>query len=76
MTRAARDLLGNALALPEDERLELAAELLASVDGPADPDWDAAWLAELDVRAAATGDSKGQDWSQVRSRILERLQRR
>jgi hypothetical protein len=30
--------------LPEDERLELASEIIASVDVPRDADWDAAWL--------------------------------
>jgi putative addiction module component (TIGR02574 family) len=43
----------DALVLPEDERLELASEIIASVDGPRDADWDAAWLAELDRRADA-----------------------
>jgi hypothetical protein len=34
MTDAAKKLLEAASALPEDERLELASELIASVDGP------------------------------------------
>ncbi len=76
MTQTARDLLGAALALPEEERVEFAAELLASVPGPPDPDWDTAWLAELDRRTARPGDSQGQDWSAVRARILARLQPR
>ena len=45
MTEAARKLLEDVLALPEDERLELASQIIASVDGPADADWQAAWLA-------------------------------
>jgi putative addiction module component (TIGR02574 family) len=78
MTPTARDVLANALALTEEDRLDLAAELLASVDGPADPDWDTAWLAELDRRAeaAASGASTGTEWATVRARILERLARR
>ena len=74
MTRTVRELLGSALGLPEEERLELAAELLASVDGPADPGWDAAWLAELDARAAGTSEPTGREWTSVRTRILMRLQ--
>ena len=37
----ARKLLQDVLALPEQERLELATEIIASVDGPRDADWDA-----------------------------------
>ena len=64
MSDAARKILQDVLALPEDERLELASEIIASVDGPRDADWDAAWLAELTAgpappkiaaRAARTG---------------------
>src|SRR5208282_1812503 len=48
MTASARRLLEDVLALPEADRLELASEIIASVDGPSDSDWEAAWLAELD----------------------------
>jgi putative addiction module component (TIGR02574 family) len=77
MTGPARKLLQDVLALPEDERLELASEIIASVDGPGDGDWEAAWLAELDRRAAAAkarGES-ASDWTDVRARILKRLSR-
>jgi putative addiction module component (TIGR02574 family) len=75
VTRAVSGLLSNALALPEEERIDLAAEILASVDGPPDPNWDAAWIAELDQRAESVkqGRSQGADWATVRARILERL---
>jgi len=43
VTNAARRLLTAALALSEDERLELASEIIASVDGPPDSDWEQAW---------------------------------
>jgi putative addiction module component (TIGR02574 family) len=75
MTDAARKLLEDVLALPEDERLELASEIIASVDGPRDADWDASWLAELDRRTAVArqrGES-GSDWTEARARILKRL---
>ena len=36
MTRAAKAVLADALRLGPDERAELAAEVLASLDGPAD----------------------------------------
>ncbi len=77
MSEAARKLLDDVLALPEDERLELASEIIASVDGPRDCDWEAAWLAELDrrVEAAKSRGENGADWSEARSRILKRLGR-
>lgn len=78
MSNAARKLLQDVLALPEDERLELASEIIASVDGPQDADWEAAWLQELDRRVDAAKDrgESGADWSDVRSRILKRLGQR
>ena len=54
-----------------------ASEIIASVDGPRDADWDAAWLAELDRRteAAKSRGESGADWTDVRGRILKRLGR-
>jgi putative addiction module component (TIGR02574 family) len=77
MTDAAKRLLEAASALPEDEPLALASELIASVDGPPDGDWESAWLAELDRRLEATRD-KGEpapEWSEVRARVLSQLAR-
>ena len=50
----------------------------ASVDGPPDADWEAAWLAELDrrVEAARNRGTPAPEWSEVRARILNRLARR
>lgn len=75
MTKAATRILTEALELSAEERLGLAAELLASVDGPADPDWDEAWQAELDRRAAASdaGATTSAEWSEVRARVLNKL---
>ncbi len=72
MTAIAVDLLTAALALPEEDRLDLASKLLASVGGEAQPDWDAAWLAELDRREAEvlSGAPVGSPWSEARARIL------
>jgi putative addiction module component (TIGR02574 family) len=77
MTAAARKLLEEILALPEDERLELASRILASVHGPEDEEWATAWLAELDRRteAARAQGNAGAEWSEVRSRVLQRLGR-
>jgi putative addiction module component (TIGR02574 family) len=75
VTKAANKVLTEALALTADERMKVAAELLASVDGPADPDWEPAWQAELDRRAAASdaSDTPAAEWSEVRARVLGKL---
>jgi hypothetical protein len=45
VTKAAEAVLADALRLDLDARAGVACELLASLDGPADPDADAAWAA-------------------------------
>ena len=77
MSDAARKLLQEVLNLPEDERLKLASEIIASVDGPRDAGWEAAWLGELDRRvdAAKRRGESGSDWTDARSRVLRRLGR-
>jgi putative addiction module component (TIGR02574 family) len=47
MTQEARELLEKALALPDNERAELAGNLISSLDATVDPDVDAAWQAEV-----------------------------
>jgi putative addiction module component (TIGR02574 family) len=81
MTGRAQALLREALALPVDERADVAAELLASLDDAAadDPaDVEAAWAAEIEARArrVMTGESAGEPWPDVRARILNRLNQR
>jgi putative addiction module component (TIGR02574 family) len=78
MAQPARDLFAAALALPEEERLHLASELIASVEDPHDAEWEAAWLEELERReqAVRTGGAQGSDWSEVRARVVARLSSR
>ena len=59
MSKAAHSVLADALRLEPEARAELAAELLASLDGPADPDAEAAWDAEIERRVAAIKGSSG-----------------
>jgi hypothetical protein len=61
-----------ALNLDAGDRLRLAAELIDSVDGPADPSWEAAWVEELQARRAC-GASGTVSWSEARERVLRRL---
>ena len=78
MTRAAQELLQDVLELPEEDRLDIVAEVLAGLDGPPDADWETAWLAELDRREAAEAGEPAADeeWSKVRARIMAGASRR
>lgn len=71
MSKPAHDVLADALRLEPDSRAEIAAELLASLDGPADPDAEAAWDAEIERRIAAieAGAVRLEPWSEVKRRI-------
>lgn len=71
MTKPMAALLADALRLDDDARAELAAELLASLDGPADPDAESAWDAEIERRIAAieAGAIQLEPWEQVKRRI-------
>ena len=61
--------------LSDSERAELASELIASLDGPADSDAGAAWNVEIERRAAEleSGAVKAIPWDEVESRIMRRL---
>lgn len=70
MTRASRELLKQALELPLDERAEIAAELLQSLN-EAEEDVEAAWAIEIEKRVAAAraGELESTDWRQVLDRV-------
>lgn len=69
MTDRARKLLEDAMTLSEDERLDLAEQLLSSL--PEDQEW----LAELERRArrALADPNGGEAWDVVKRRIEARL---
>ena len=73
MTNAASALLADALRLSESARAELAAELLASLDGPADADGQTAWEAEIGLRIAAieSGAMALEPWDDVKRRVAK-----
>jgi putative addiction module component (TIGR02574 family) len=81
MTSRAQDVLRDALALPLDERADVAAELLASLDDAAmerPADVEAAWAAEIERRArrALANESGGIPWDDVRRRAEAGLRER
>jgi putative addiction module component (TIGR02574 family) len=71
MAKTATDVLADALRLEPDARAEVAAELLASLDGPADPDAEAAWDAEIErrIEAIEAGTIRLEPWAEVKRRI-------
>jgi len=75
MTKAAEAVLADALKLDVEARAELAAELLASLDGPADPDAEAAWEVEITRRVAAikAGTVQREPWEAVKRRIEKEI---
>ena len=70
MTQEARDLLQKALALPENERAELAGNLLSSLDTTVDQDVDAAWQQEVAHRLdeVQSGKVKTIPWEEVQQK--------
>ena len=81
MTDRAQELLRDALSLPVNERADVAAELLASLDeAPAQnpAQIEAAWAREIERRArrVMSGESVGEPWDDVRARVAQRLAER
>lgn len=78
MTSAAlKKVQSEAMSLPQDERAELARELIKSLDEPHDADAAAAWddeiLRRLDSVDAGTAGTIDRD--EFRRRIAERLRK-
>ena len=75
MSKAAQSVLAEALRLDVDARAEPAAELLKSLDGPADPDAEAAWAAEIErrVEAIEAGTVEFEPWEDVKRRIASEI---
>ena len=78
MSKTGEKLVEDALKLALAERAELAAELLASLDGAPDADAEAAWAAEIERRAerARSGADPGRPWPEARDRVRNGLARR
>jgi hypothetical protein len=75
MSVRAQKVLGEALGLTDDERADVALELVASLDGPTDV--DAAWVVEIERRARGVlADADGsREWSVVRAELESKLRR-
>ena len=76
MASSAIDILrAKAFELPVTQRAELAHDLLASLDGPADPDVLEAWETEILRRLDQLDDGTGQlvDRTELRRRMRNRM---
>jgi putative addiction module component (TIGR02574 family) len=71
MTERARKVLQDAMELPLPERAELAADLLASLDGEPDAQVEAAWASEIErrVRDAHAKPDDDVAWEAVRAEL-------
>ena len=80
MSTRTQELLREALALPVDERADVAAQLLASLDDEdvATEDIEAAWAVEIEKRArrVLSGQSEGIPWEDVRRRAEAELRKK
>jgi hypothetical protein len=78
MATKSDELRREALALPDAERADLAAELLVSLDARTDEDPSVVrslWGAEIERRArrVIAGDAQSHDWEVVRQRLADAL---
>ena len=77
MSGRAQIVLGEALSLTDEERADVALELVASLDGPTDTDAADAWVDEIERRArrVLADPNGGEDWAAVRVEIESKLHR-
>jgi putative addiction module component (TIGR02574 family) len=78
VTEATEQLLQSAMALSEDERLQLVEALLAECDRALARPFDDAWLAEIQRRSAQidAGTATLTPWPEVKRRVRRRLEGR
>ena len=72
MTGKAKKILEEALTLPSDERADVAATLLDSLDEPENDEVERAWAEEIQrrIQEVESGAVKTIPWSEARRRIL------
>ena len=74
------ELLVELKRLPHDERARIAAELISSLDDPAEEVdeevWEAEWAVELERRSEEVAEGRVQPipWETVHARLLKKLE--
>lgn len=78
MNPTTEQVLQEALALPEAERLELTEALIAAESREKSLPFDPSWLAEIERRSAEVdaGLMSTTSWAETRQRVLQRLRER
>jgi putative addiction module component (TIGR02574 family) len=76
MTQRSLELLQQALSLTEEERADLAASLLNTLDASPDPDAESLWQEEISRRASDLDSAKARTipWQGVQARVSAALQ--
>jgi putative addiction module component (TIGR02574 family) len=76
MTQRSLALLQQALSLTEEERADLAASLLNSLNASTDADAESSWQEEVSLRTSAldSGKAKTIPWQDVQSQVSAALQ--
>lgn len=74
MTRAAKDIVKAAIQLPENERVQVVEQLLASLEPESDEDVDSAWAAEIERRSRQIKEGTVSliPWEEVKSQARKR----
>jgi putative addiction module component (TIGR02574 family) len=72
MATEMHQLFREALELPDSDRATLAGLLIESLEGPPDPDVDAAWAAESERRwqEIESGAVQTIPWEEVQAKLL------
>ena len=78
MSKAAQDVLVDAMALSDEDRGELAEKLAASLDAGIDPGAEDAWAAEIQRRLARieAGQAKSISLSEALARMHRAVRER
>ena len=71
------EIVASAMELPEQERVRLARELIASLDEEIDPDVEGLWLAEAERRLEElrSGKTRGMPAEEAFARARNALRR-
>ena len=74
MKQSAKKILNAALGLPEPDRVKVAEELLATLEGKPQKDADAAWAEEIErrTREIEGGKVKPVSWAKVKKSAMRR----
>jgi putative addiction module component (TIGR02574 family) len=78
VTKVAEKILAEALTLDTHERADVAAKLIASLDGEPDEEVEAAWAAEVErrIQDIEAGRVELVPWQDVERRIQKEILKR